>query len=931
MSQNHIQTSFHSGEWAPALNARVDLAKYHSAAALLENFFVDYRGGASTRMGTKYVLLTWNPRLRVRLIPFQASFTVSYVLEFGAGYIRFINNGSMVLESPINITGATRANPCVITAANAYVGTQWVFIQSVNGMTQLNGKYFSVGATTGGTFALQDLLGNNLNSTGYGAYISGGTAQRVYLITSPYASADLALLKYAQQGNTLIITHPNYPPYILTLNSATNWTLSPINFTPTISAPTSPSSATTLASGTVNYSYCVTAVDINGQESSPSAITSLSSKQDLRAVGGTNTIGWAASTGAVSYNVYKAELSYGASVPSGAAFGYIGNATGVAFIDSNISPDYSLTPPITRNPFAGAGVSGINITNGGSYVVVPNITIAGPGGGGVTAQAQAVMQTFNVALVFGGNNYHIGDIIALANGVTITVTLVSGSRIQTFVVNSFGGTTTTISPNPVSQSFTSGSGTGATFNLTWTIVSAILSNPGSGYGGAPAVSFSPASTAAATATIGASSAGNPGVPAFSQQRLVLAAPPGAVNTIYGSGTGAFFNYDVSNPLQADDAYTFSIVDNQLNTIKSMVNMQSGLLVLTDKGVWQINGGTAGSPITPIDAIANPQSRVGASDVPPIIANQEILYVQSKGSIVRDLTYNFYANIYTGTDVSILSSHLFFGYQINEWAWAEEPFKIVWAVRNDGVLLSLTFLKEQELIGWSHHVTQGTFQSVATVTETVNGNSVDAVYVIVTRTVGGQVLQYIERMADRYFSSYINPWCVDSALQYNGTAATVFSGLDHLIGLTVTGLADGNIIPPQVVAADGSITLATPATLVTVGLSYTAKLQTLALDLGEPTVQGKFKKIAQVTVRVNQTLGLSIGSTFDTLVSMKDLIIGNIGQNTNEWVTDLVTADATTVIDPSYTEPGQYCIQQSQPYPASILGVIPEFVIGDTAK
>ena len=215
---------------------------------------------------------------------------------------------------------------------------------------------------------------------------------------------------------------------------------------------------------------------------------------------------------------------------------------------------------------------------------------------------------------------------------------------------------------------------------------------------------------------------------------------------------------------------------------------------------------------------------------------------------------------------------------------------------------------------------------------VFGN-VDATYVVVQRNVGGLTLQYIERMADRFPVSYKDTsiWCVDSGLQYNGAAATVFGGLFHLVGMTVTGLADGNVIPPTVVAADGSVTLSQAASVVTIGLSYTPQLQTLPLDLGEPTVQGKRKKITAVTVRCSQTLSLSIGSSFTTLVPMKDSIIGNVGSATNAIVTDLVTADARTVLDPTYTVPGQYCIQQSSPLPVSVLGVIPEVVVGDTPK
>jgi hypothetical protein len=104
---------------------------------------------------------------------------------------------------------------------------------------------------------------------------------------------------------------------------------------------------------------------------------------------------------------------------------------------------------------------------------------------------------------------------------------------------------------------------------------------------------------------------------------------------------------------------------------------------------------------------------------------------------------------------------------------------------------------------------------------------------------------------------------------------------------------------------------------------------LALDLGEPTIQGKRKKIPAVTARVKDTLGLQIGTTLNTLVSMKDLTLGNIGSQTNQQVTNLVTGDARTNIDPDWQEPGQYYFQQPFPLPASILGVIPEITVGDT--
>jgi len=42
---------------------------------------------------------------------------------------------------------------------------------------------------------------------------------------------------------------------------------------------------------------------------------------------------------------------------------------------------------------------------------------------------------------------------------------------------------------------------------------------------------------------------------------------------------------------------------------------------------------------------------------------------------------------------------------------------------------------------------------------------------------------------------------------------------------------------------------------------------------------------------------------------------------NQVITGLVTGDARTIVDPQWDVFGQYYIQQPNPYPASILGVI----------
>jgi hypothetical protein len=698
---------------------------------------------------------------------------------------------------------------------------------------------------------------------------------------------------------------------------------------------------TTLTAGQAFYSYLVTTVDAAGQESLQSGRGDLSALQDYRVNPGSNTITWQAISGAVSYNIYSAGVVYGGAIPTGAIYGYIGSATGTSFADTNIAPDFSQTPPIARNPFEGSGVASVAVTNAGTYTTVPGVSFTGAAST-IVASAAAVLQVQGTPTVgSGGTGYAVNDTVTFTNGVVLIVNTLAGSAVATWkAANTAGGSVGSVSSgstpaNPVVQLTTSGGGTGVTANLTWGVGLVQVLNSGAGYTSVPTVTFS-AGAATAVATLSPTSNGYPSVPGFFQQRLVLAAPTGSPQTFYMSQPGKYFNYNISFISQADDAITGTLVSGQLNTIRDMIPQPTGLLMFTDRNSWLINGGTGqGSAVSPSALVANAQSFNGISNVPLITANFDILYVQAKGSIVRDSAYNIYANVYTGTDISAIASHLFYGFTVDEWAWAEEPFKIAWAVRSDGAMLTLTFLKEQEFVGWTHSITDGDYKSVGTVVEsTVTAGEVDAVYTVVERTINSQTLKYVERFAERVFTNGAqDAWCVDCGIQYSGAPTTSFSGAEFLAGETVTGLADGTVITPFVMPTSGSFTLGTAASKVTIGLGFTAKLQTLPLDMGDPTIQGKVKKINAVDLRVAETLGLFIGSEPANITRMKDLVVGNVssmlvGQN-SQLITDLVTADARTFLDPRFTVPGQYYVEQNLPLPATVLGLISDYTIGDT--
>ncbi len=240
----------------------------------------------------------------------------------------------------------------------------------------------------------------------------------------------------------------------------------------------------------------------------------------------------------------------------------------------------------------------------------------------------------------------------------------------------------------------------------------------------------------------------PGAVTYYQQRKVFAGSTEYPQTLWGSKSGNYTNMDVSNPVRDDDAFTATLASNQSNLIHHLVSL-ADLIVMTSSGSWKLSGGGTGAALTPSSIVAVPQVFSGVyANVQPLVIEYDILYVEAKGSKVRALNYNYYAQIYTSTDVSALAESLFYGYQIVDWCSARQPFDIIWAIRSDGTLLGLSYLKEQDVYAWHQHSTAGSFFSCATVQESAFGTQEDAVYFTVQRTINGASTMFIERMRTR---------------------------------------------------------------------------------------------------------------------------------------------------------------------------------------
>lgn len=265
-----LQPSFAKGEVGADLYGRVDTAALQVALRKALNFIIHPYGGASNRPGLEYIGSVYNHAAAPSLVPFQFKTTDSYMLEFGGQYIRFIRNGGYVLEATKAITGITSAQPGVVTAVgHGYATGQEVFLASIAGMTQLNGRAFKIVVTGADTFELYDqATGLPVNTAAYSAYTSGGTAARLYMISSPYAIGDVPTVNYVQNADRMTLVHRSYPVYELSRTGHTAWTLALAVFATWHSAAPTGQAVTPNTVGAVTYQYKVTALQALTQEES---------------------------------------------------------------------------------------------------------------------------------------------------------------------------------------------------------------------------------------------------------------------------------------------------------------------------------------------------------------------------------------------------------------------------------------------------------------------------------------------------------------------------------------------------------------------------------------------------------------------------------------------------------------------------------------
>jgi hypothetical protein len=668
-----------------------------------------------------------------------------------------------------------------------------------------------------------------------GRLVSSGSEP--YVVSTPFAASDLRAVRFAQSADVVYFAHPSYPPCKLSRYSDNDWRWETLTFMPSIAAPQQPAlqildkradDDKPKNPSRTDYSYLVTAIDgETGEESSASPAATIEAEA-LNSVDYHIRITWPAVSGASEYRIYKKKTG---------VFGFIGRA----------SKDDTTTATTTLQ---GIDIGGYRFSRTADdlYVSFISETVENPDGttntittgvkvGKKSAISNLYPAWYNASLrkLFVYHEKFL-SIPAAWIGVDNVPSTYEGEYKNYAAYIGFGenpeypqGFQGDIQANPVFSytyaQYYDDKNIGADTEDT----PIEHKNPFEGSGNYPSQVF------------------------FHQQRLGFAATANRPITFWLSRTGDFESMASSVPPKDDDAIEVTLAATQANRIVWLQPDRNALAFGTEGSEWTLQS-SEGVVLTPSTVSFQLQTTNGGEGtVSALSVGGGVLYVQRGSGAVREFAYNYNADKYLGQDLTILARHIIKDRDITAWAYQQEPYSTLWCVLSDGTFAGLTYMKEQDVIGWHRHTTDGSILDVAV----IPGTPDDQVWFLVRRAGG----VFVERLESFFDSDNLDDaFFLDSSLHYSGEAADTFSGLGHLSGRTVQVFADGGTIDGLTVSAGGELKLKSPAKSVHIGLPYTSRV---IPNLPEVQTQQGWtlmhnRKISAVRVRTYRSMSFLAG-------------------------------------------------------------------------
>jgi len=386
-------------------------------------------------------------------------------------------------------------------------------------------------------------------------------------------------------------------------------------------------------------------------------------------------------------------------------------------------------------------------------------------------------------------------------------------------------------------------------------------------------SFSNVSFTNAPATWGPTD-GYPSCCTFFGGRLYLAGSTAKPTSIWGSKVNAFFDFDLGTG--QDDYGIADILDtDQYNKIESLFSGRDLQVFTVGEELYNTS-----TPITPTKSAWKRQTGYGSTRIRPILIDGATLFVDSSSRTIRQFLFDYTEDSYVSINASLLSSHLITDVVAMD-AIKGTQYDVgdyVYIVNADGTVAVLNTMRHEEITGWTHWETDGTFEDVCVINKevfflvrreseyfierleegtytdhnvTVDGTEPTSYNVIHT---GNNVIHDGENIIFTDFStgSPISEVVTDYDAALLNTTFKVVADFSIMDDATPTGIAD-----------DNSFTISRDAYRMEVGLNFFTKVVTLpiATETRSGTTLFRRKRVVKVDINVIESLGIYARNRF----------------------------------------------------------------------
>lgn len=987
---NPLQAAFNAGEIGPRLASRVDFPKYHNAGARVENMTPLPQGGLTRRPGTRFVAAAADQDKRPRLIPFEFSTEQAYVLEGGDGQFRFFRNKGQIV---VPVTDAAITNGS--------------FDSNISDWDDLStGSALIDHVLLGGDEAdllrfarLDENAWGDLNANRrhvalrFTVGLSGNVREASLDVSDVIAAFDAVARIYTDNSGSpgTQVGGDSAQLAMDTIGVRTfTWTTKPA-----VAAGTDYwvvfSDVTEDGTGRVNVGRCADQ-GANFRSGSHDTITSIAdavnfaSTRDLRAEvkiesatsdGVLALVGAGSSVAAAEQDVAVTDVDQEhvlafrvVGVPGDVVKVRIGRTSGgdQFLVDTEKATGLhviSFTPD--------AGPLFVQFRNESAKTVyIDDVRLIGSAAGQAVALELATpygesdlaglkwAQSADV-MYFAHRSYPPHKLerrghttwslteVAFDDGPYLDENTTSSRTLKASATSGVGITITASGHAPFVES-----DVGRLVRLRpsgepgWAVITEFISQEQV----RADVKRNFGSTAAtANWRLGAwsSERGYPGVVTFFEQRTAWASTDSQPQSFWMSQSGDLENMRPDSyeggaiEVQDDDGLDFTIAADEVNAIRWMSPGRQ-LILGTSGGEWSVT--SDGPVVTPLDIEVKRESTNGSADIQPLRISSIVLFVQRARRKLRELVFSLETDGFRTPDLTILAEHITES-GLREIVYQQEPDSQVHCVREDGVLATLTYQRDQDVVGWSRHIFGGSFQGGAPVVESVatipgsvaaGSQNRDEAWIAVKRTIDGSTFRSIEVMEATFegpnpeafddgaaFDTEVlarqrEAFYVDCGLSYDGASTQTLSGLDHLEGETVAILADGALHPDRIVAG-GAITLQAPASVVHVGLPYRHVFASLKLEAGAAagTAVGKVKRVHGIALVLLHSLGLRIGPSIGRL---EDVPLREVGDAMDTAV-PLFTGERFVSFEGDFERDARIVISGAAPLPFTLLAAAPE--------